>query len=66
MKIYALNTDYDGIVGYYTTRDIAMKVAKKIFDNHQLHSTEPSSLEEWMDMGEVYIEEITVEDNEDD
>lgn len=62
MKIYALHTDYDGIIGYYTTRDIAQKVAQMVFDNHQL--TEPSTLEEWLDMGILYIEEITVEDHE--
>lgn len=58
--IYSLWTEWDGIIGYYDTKETALKIAKVVFNNNS--QEDPSeTLEDWLEQEIMSIHDEYVE-----
>ena len=63
--IYALWTEWDGIIGYYDTKETALKIAEVVFNNQ--NQEDPSeTLEHWLKLGimSIFDERVEAEEEE--
>lgn len=63
--VYALWTEWDGIIGYYDTKETALKIAELVFD-HSSKDDPSDTLEDWLEWGIMDIRDIDVESEDEE
>ena len=65
--IYALWTEWDGILGYFDNKETALKIAEKVFNNNTPEDTS-DTLEDWLEQEimSIHDEYVEGEDTSDD